>query len=536
MILQKYEKKLYFCKMAQKNITSQKGSLLHRLMGRTPMLRLVLAMVTGILLSEYLSVPFVVWLCVAVVPCMLLLVLAACGRQPFRKGLFTGMLWVMWIGIGALSSVLHTPADPFPERGEGSGVEEFYVRLCDSPRTTPKCYKAVADVLTANGHATAGKVLLYIRQDSVAAQLRYGDYLVVATCPEHPRNWDTVNHFDYRRYLQRKGILWQCYVPSDRWQLVAHDSTFTLRGWSKAIQLRMVERLRCNDLTPAQQGIAEALLLGWRDNLDDVTRQLFRDAGIMHLLCVSGLHVGIVAWLVGTLLFFLGMRRWQRVVKGVVQIGVIWFFVLLTGMAPSTLRAGVMFSLLLLASMLQRQPNSFNNLCTSMLLLLMVNPMLLFDVGFQLSYAAVAGIIAWSRPLRWLLPRLAEPQPRWYLWLPQKVWQLICLSTSAQIATLPLMLYHFHQFPLYFLIANITIVPFAGVLLATVLLVLLTGSGWVVALLRGELVAVDVLTRWIASLPHAMLTDIYCDLPTALILTALILVLTMLLYSRRATV
>ena len=159
--------------------------------------------------------------------------------------------------------------------------------------------------------------------------------------------------------------------------------------------------------------------------------------------------------------------------------------------------------------------------------------MLLFDVGFQLSYAAVAGIIVLQRPLEELFPLLSDSDYKLSLWLPQKVWQLTCLSISAQVAALPLVLYHFHQFQLYFLIANLTIVPFAGVLLATVLLMLLTGSGWVTSLLSGELVIVDALTRWISSLPHAMLTDIYCDLPVALIITALIIVLTILLYMQK---
>ena len=511
--------------MADRNIPTLRQTL-HRLMVRTPMLRLALAVVVGILLAEYLSVPSMVWLGVAVGLCVLLLVLVASCRQSFWKKLLPVLMWPIWIGIGATLPMLHVPDDPFP-----TVVESFAVRLCDTPRTTPKCYKSVAEVLSVDGHPSQGKVLLYIRQDSASALLRYGDCLWVEARPQRPSNW--TSDFDYRRYLRRKGILWQCYVPTDCWEHVSHDSTFSLRAWSKEIQLRMVERIRCSDLTPQQQGIAEALLLGWRNDVDEATQQQFRDAGITHLLCVSGLHVGIVAWLAGALLFFLGRKRWQRVVKGVVQIGVVWLFVLLTGMAPSTMRAGVMFSLLIVGGMLQRMPNSFNNLCTSMLVLLMVNPMLLFDVGFQLSYAAVAGIIAWNRPLQWLLPRLAEPRPRWYLWLPQKAWQLICLSTSAQMATLPLVLYHFHQFPLYFLIANLTVVPFAGVLLATVLIMLLVGGGWATTLLRYELVAVDRLTCWIASLPHAMLTDIYCDLLVALIITVLILDLTLLLYTRK---
>ena len=493
--------------------------LIHQLLVRTPMLRLALAVVIGILLAEYLFVPSLVWLCVAVGGCVLLLVVEASVPHALPRAFFTVLLWIIWIGIGALLPMLQTPSDPFP-----SAVDIFTVRLCDTPRPTPKCYKSVAEVTSVDGRPSHGKVLLYIRQDSAAACLRYGDCLSIAAHPQPPRNWKS--NFDYRRYLRRKGILWQCYVPSNCWQPLSHDSTFSLKRWSKGIQLRMVNRIRLSGLTPPQQGIAEAMLLGWRDNVDEATQQQFRDAGITHLLCVSGLHVGIVAWMVGASLFFLGRKRWQIVVKGVVQIGVVWLFVMLTGMAPSTLRAGLMFSLLIVGGMLQRQPNSLNNLCTSMLLLLLVRPMLLFDVGFQLSYAAVAGIILLNRPLQRLLPIPSQ----WYLWLPKKVWQLICLSTAAQVATLPLVLYHFHQFPTYFLIANLTVVPFAGVLLASVLLMLLVGGGWATTLLHYELVGVDRLTRWVSSLPHAMLTDIYCNLPVALILTALILTLTLLLY------
>lgn len=488
------------------------------------MLRIALPMALGIALSEHYAPSFLICIILAVGLLVVLWLASKGGRRSHFK-FFYPTLCLMWVALGASLPSFHTPSDPFP-----TSADSFVVRLCDTPRLTPKCYKSTAQVLSVGGIPTNGKILLYIRQDSASARLRYGDCLWVEAEPQHPHNWDP--HFDYSRYLKRKGILWQCYVPTTHWRLVAHDNSSPLCGYSKALQLRMVERIRHSNLTSSQQGIAEALLLGWRDDVDEVTQRQFRDAGITHLLCVSGLHVGIVAWLAGAFLFFLGMKRWQRVLKGTVQLGVVWFFVMLTGMAPSTLRAGAMFSLLILGGMLQRQPNSFNNLCTSMWLLLLINPMLLFDIGFQLSYASVAGIIAWQRPLVQLLPSLASPQTPWYLWLPQKVWQLICLSTSAQMATLPLVLYHFHQFPLYFLIANLTVVPFAGVLLVTIMLLVLTGSGWITIILRSELVAVDRLTHWISSLPHAMLTDIYCNFAMALLITALLLDFTLLLYTR----
>ena len=162
--------------------------LIHRLLVRTPMLRLALAVVIGILLAEYLSVPSLVWLCVAVGGCVLLLVVEASVPHALPRAFFTVLLWIIWIGIGALLPMMHTPADPFP-----SAVDIFTVRLCDTPRPTPKCYKSVAEVTSVDGRPSHGKVLLYIRQDSASACLRYGDCLSIAAHPQPPRNWKSVH-------------------------------------------------------------------------------------------------------------------------------------------------------------------------------------------------------------------------------------------------------------------------------------------------------------------------------------------------------
>ncbi|MBO4600456.1 MAG: ComEC family competence protein [Bacteroidales bacterium] len=520
--------------MVGKNALSTSGFLVRRLMG----LRLALATVAGILLADCLPLPPVVWLCVAVGLCVLLLIVVLFAKRSSRAGFVAPLLWLIWIAIGSLLPMLHAPSDPFPQM-VGDSPHNFRVRLCDTPRPTPKCYKVVAEVLSLEGSPTRGKVLLYIRQDSVSALLRYGDCLSINARPKRPENWANENHFDYRLYLQRKGILWECYVPPYRWQKDVTPVTFSLRRWAKGLQLGMADILRHSRLTPRQQGIAEALLLGWRDDVDEPTQRQFRDAGITHLLCVSGLHVGIVAWLAGALLFFLGRKPWQRVLRRSVQMVAVWLFVLLTGMAPTTLRAGVMFSLLLMGDLLYRSPNTLNYLATSMLLLLLVEPMLLYDIGFQLSYAAVLGIVVWQRPLRRLVPALDEYGDRWYMWLPHKAWKLLCITTAAQVAALPLVLYHFHQFPLYFPIANLTVVPFAGVLLATALLVLLTSGmpllcGWATALLRCQLEAVDGVTRWISSLPYAMLDGIPCNLTMALLLTVALLIITLMLHFHEA--
>lgn len=506
---------------------------LHRLWCAAPMLRVALAVMGGILLAEYCpAVGLAAWAVVAAAA-MALLLAAAWVRRLRKDWLYLPALWMTLAALGALLALSRLPHDPFVG---SQGETVMRVRIADTPTPTPKCFKMAVEVEavrdSAGWHSASGGLMLFLRQSQPAAALRYGDCLTIRATPVRPSESVGEEGFDYRRYLRYKGMLWQCFADSTDWHLaVASDTAaFTLRGWSKHLQLMLVQRIRGCRLSPAQQGIAEALLLGWKTDLDEQTQQQFRTAGITHLLCVSGLHVGIVAWLAGLLFAGWGWRRWQRRLRGVVQIAAVWLFVMLTGMAPSTLRAGVMFTLLIVGSLLGRKGYLLNNLATSAVLLMCVNPWVLFDIGFQLSYAAVLGIAAWCSPMQ----QLIWFPGRWY-WLPmRKLWDLICLSTSAQLATLPLTLYYFHQFPTYFLVANIAIVPFAGLLLGSVLL-LVIAAGWpwgcdlAVQLLRWELAAADAVTRWVASLPCALIENIYFDLPRALLVLLLQLCFTVLL-------
>lgn len=501
---------------------------LHRLWCAAPMLRVALALMAGIVLAEYCPVVSPRAWAIAAGAGWILLMLSLSVRRLRKDILYLPALWVVMMAEGALLAQ-HRPPDELTAEWQ-----LMQVRLCDTPRQTPKCYKmdvAVEAVCDSVGWRSASsRMILYLRQDDAAAALRYGDRVVVRGKPERPSESVGADGFNYRRYLLRKGIYWQCFSDSTGWRLVAGADGFSLKRWSKEVQLSLVQRIRGCRLTAAQQGIAEALLLGWKADVDEQVQQQFRAAGITHLLCVSGLHVGIVAWLAGLLFAGWAWRRWQRMLKGAVQIAVVWLFVAVTGMAPSTLRAGVMFSLLIVGYMLGRKGYLLNNLSTSAVLLLCVRPGVLFDVGFQLSYAAVLGIAAWCRPLE----QLIWFPGNWWWQLMRRLWDLICLSVSAQMATLPFTLYYFHQFPTYFLVANILIVPFAGLLLGTVMVMVLT-TGWVwlcdcvTVALRWELAAADAIICWVGSLPCAMLEDIYFDLPRALLTVVLQLCLTVVL-------
>ena len=496
------------------------------------MLCVALALAAAILLVEAGLFPSRQWVALIVALSFGLVIVGAFIRSRWTQIAYPVALTCCLVCLGALWAGMRQPRDPFPAGG-GDTAQTLLLRIEDTPRPTARCLKFPAEVeavLADSGWvATRGRIMLYLQRDSVRSNaLRYGDRLVVRTSPKVPS--EDYHGFNYRRYLRHRGMLWQCYVPGWAWQQAGRSGRGGLVGWSKALQLRLVGRFRQMELTPSQQGLAEALLLGWRDDLAEATQRQFRDAGITHLLCVSGLHVGVIAMLAGWLLFFLGRLRWQRIVRGVVQLSVVWLFVLVTGMAPSTLRSGIMFSMLIIGDMFTYRGNSLNNLGVAAVILLCIDPWMLFDVGFQLSFVAVLGILLWQQPLQHLLP-IPQRGVGWRC--VDKVWEWVCLSTAAQLATLPLVLYYFHQFPLYFLIANLLIVPFSGLLLATLLLVLLFG-GWALVPLRWEFAAVDAITSWVGALPHALLSDIPFDLIAALLLSLALLLFTPWIRHRRS--
>ena len=226
-----------------------------------------------------------------------------------------------------------------------------------------------------------------------------------------------------------------------------------------------MENLKENNFRQEELGIIQALLLGQRQDISEEIYNNYAAAGVIHILAVSGLHVGIILWLLHKLFSPLERRKKGRVLKTIILIALLWLFAILAGLSPSVVRAVTMFSFVAVGLQIKRRTSVINTLFMSMMVLLLIRPQFIFEVGFQLSYLAVFSIVL----LQPILYRLLEPKNK----LIKYFWGLLTVTIAAQAGVLPLSLFYFHQFPGLFFISNLVILPFMGLILALGIVVMI---------------------------------------------------------------
>ncbi|MDY5968674.1 MAG: ComEC/Rec2 family competence protein [Bacteroidales bacterium] len=503
--------------------------------GRNPLAIAVLSLMTGIGLQSLVPAENVIWCAAVSLLLMLMLVLTR------KERVFPMLAALTFAALGYTLAQARMPGQEKDYYGRFlPQATQLEVRLLERPHTSTQSAKAIGEVLgvrdSKGWHNTRGRLMLFFSNDGRRDSLLAGDHIIIQAKVRQPSGRENPWQFDYRRHLYRQGICYVTFLHEDCYMLLRHDKDGVAARLAH-IRMRLMETIAEADLTVSQRGVAEALLLGWKDDVDEETRARFQDAGILHLLCVSGLHVGVVAALLGGCFKFLLRFRRGEMYKGIIQFAGVWMFVMLTGMAPATLRAGVMFSCIIVGRLFFTAPPTANSLAASALFLLLARPSLLFDVGFQLSYSSVLGIVTLCPPLQ-QLARTRRTQESVVYQALYKLWDVFCVTTVAQLSSLPFVLFYFHQFPTYFIVANMTIVPFAGVLLGSVLLMMLfswwpimfRAMGWVVGV---ELQGVDTCTGWVSSLPHALWQNIYCDMLVLFLSAAVIVFAGLLLLKRK---
>jgi competence protein ComEC len=324
--------------------------------------------------------------------------------------------------------------------------------------------KYVAEVIQINKEKTCGKILLNIQKDSSQNQLKidtkiFTKPIFVALTPVlNP------NQFDYKSYLAKQGIRHQLYIGAFQFLKLPNPAS-SIVGVSERFRDKIKESLFKFNFKNDELAVISALLLGQRQDISKELLTEYASAGAIHILAVSGLHVGIILLILSFLFKPIERLNNGKYLKAFCIVLLLWMFAFIAGLSASVVRAVTMFTFLAVGQSFQRKNVTVFSLISSMLFLLLFKPMFLYDVGFQLSYLAVFGII-------WVQPKLVIIYKPKFL-IDKKIWQLFTVSIAAQIGVLPLSIYYFHQFPGLFILSNLVIIPFLGAILMGGIIVIL---------------------------------------------------------------
>lgn len=321
-----------------------------------------------------------------------------------------------------------------------------------------RCYARVENIVDSSGrlHATKGTVLFYLRKASSLRKPMIGDRYLVRTMAAEIQEPANPEEFNYKRYLEYHNIYRQIYADSTQITETS-DPCNSIYRYAVILRDRSLEVLKKYIDSPAELGVAEALLLGFKDDLDPDITAAFSRTGTLHVLAVSGLHAGIIYMILAFISGPLLKRKNGKVIQVIILLSGIWMYAFMTGLSSSVLRASIMFSFISFGKLLRYHINIYNNIFSSAFILLMYNPFFILDVGFQLSYMAVLGIV-FIQPMisKWYVPESR---------LVKYIWDLISVSLAAQLLTFPISIFYFHQFPNYFLLSNLIIIPVTSVVL-----------------------------------------------------------------------
>jgi len=458
--------------------------------GFVPFLRITLPFAAGIWIYERCAYAAPEWWLFGVAAVLFVLIsLLVLKFIPMPSYTLRWMGGVLFVGIFVCAGYLRFAdfdqhLNPMSDRQSAAGAGfsgRLILVLEEAPVRKTRSHGAAVNVIAVadscgSGVQSADVLLMtYFAPDTLLEQLQKGDTLLAEGTYRQNAPPANPHAFDYGRYLRRKGIHGTLYLPAGAWRLTGRGEQDDLFSRAENIRKSIRQKIAGSTLSEPNKGLALALLIGIKDDLDPETSRSFAAAGAVHVLCVSGLHVGIVYMMVSLLFGFLKhIKRYGRILFFLCGVGSIWGYALVTGLPPSVNRASLMFSFMMAGALLRRKTPSINGVLASAFVLMMDEPPVIFHAGFQLSYLAVIGIIT-------LHPVISQLwAPRWKLLV--KIRDLVSVSLCAQLFTFPVAVSMFSIFPNYFLLTNLLVIPitgmvvYAGVVFLVVPYAALTGT------------------------------------------------------------
>ncbi|MFM9986127.1 MAG: ComEC/Rec2 family competence protein, partial [Flavobacteriales bacterium] len=504
---------------------------------KSPGLRLLLPFLCGIAADHVFHPALQFWLLV-IAP---LLAIYLCIHIFIRRWRFVyrfapGLALVPLLFCAGV--ILHATNDPLlsPSHyvSQYRPDDLWMARLTSVPVMREKTVRVEAEVIgldrSGKPIVTSGKIIITLENDSASQQIGPDDILAISSRMKKLNPPANPGEFDYAVFLENRFIYRQAYVKSSEWILAERATTHSFSGYFLLWREFFIDKFRSHVDGKEEFSVLAALILGKTEFIEQDMMQAYASAGAIHILAVSGLHVGLIYVVLAPLLRKIFPGKSKKWLKFLIPASILWLYAGVTGFSPSVLRAALMFTAFIIAETWERNSSSYNTIGISAFLLLCWNPRMIAELGFQLSYLAVLGIIM-------LQKKIADALPWSNKWM-QKIWQLSAVTLAAQITTFPISIYYFHQFPVYFLFSNLIVIPVSTILLYAGLVFLivcwLPHAADVAANISSTITTwMNSIIQWFDHLPMSTLRGFAPGIPEVILLYALMWTLTNWLFWKK---
>ncbi|MBX3238921.1 MAG: ComEC/Rec2 family competence protein [Chitinophagaceae bacterium] len=503
-----------------------------------PFIRLLVALLTGILLQWYTAAPLTL-----ILTAISFFVLTLTGLSFLKVPLLLRYNWLKAVALMMLiaaTGMLLTYFKNITHQRNWFGHRYdkgtmVIASLKETPIEKNRSFKVLADVyaLADKGQLfkTKGEIIIYFQKDSsLLEQISFGSTILFNKTLQPIQNAGNPGSFDYKRYSLFQGITHQVYLTGSDFSSTHGQLQPLFQQWLHQCRHKILKILKTHIPGKDEPAIAEALLIGYREDLDRDLVQQYSNTGVIHVIAISGMHLAMIYGFLVILLKPLQAKAHTKWIRGVIILLVLWGFTLVSGAGASILRSAVMFSFIVAGESFSRQVSVYHTLAASAFFLLCANPFFAWDVGFQLSYAAVLSIVIFLKPItNWMYFKNK---------IPEAVWKMAAVTLSAQILTTPLSIYHFHQLPNLFLLSNLVIVPLSGLTLYGEIFLCMVSFSSPVAQFTGNLLhylikAMNVFISFVNNLPYAVTHNIRVDLVQTILLYALLVILAVWLMKKK---
>lgn len=429
-------------------------------LARNPFLRLVIPLIGGILLQEHFHF---VWSSLNMIVAFSLILLLGYDFLPVKQKFFLEwirgpLIILIFLTLGAM--LLKEKQGDKPELETGKLT--FTGQILDIPEEKDNTWQTIIKTnqiyRDSLWHREKIKMLAYLEKNGPTLPVKPGDKILFSAYANPIRNQGNPGEFNYKKYMAIQGVHYQVYLDKASWKKSRVKAPVSVIALSNRLRMHLLNQLKEAGIDEEEYAIASALLLGYKDFLTPEVKDRFSSSGAMHILAVSGLHVGIIYLILHYVLFFLERYQYGKTIKVLLILIILIGYAFLTGLSPSVSRATLMFSVIAIGQVLRRYSSVYNSLAFSAFVLLVINPLLLFSISFQLSYLAVYSIVFFQPKFY----KLIELPP-----IPDKFWQWFTVALAAQIGTAPLVIHNFNLFSNFFWLTNFIAIPAAALIIFT---------------------------------------------------------------------